>query len=148
MDSKTYSLHNKKIIHESMEDEILIVNLSNGHYYNLSNAGGVIWKALLLDFTPIEILDNLLQSIPGNREKLQKDINAFIQELLSEKLIAVGDGSETKPSTFPKSNLIEPYIAPKLEIFTDIEELLLLDPIHEVDDSGWPASLSSEDELE
>ena len=30
------------------------------------------------------------------------------------------------------------FTNPVLEKFTDMAELLLLDPIHEVDDSGWP----------
>ena len=31
-----------------------------------------------------------------------------------------------------------PYVPPQIERFTDMQELLLLDPIHEVDDTGWP----------
>ena len=27
---------------------------------------------------------------------------------------------------------------PALQKYTDMEDLLLLDPIHEVDDTGWP----------
>jgi hypothetical protein len=31
-----------------------------------------------------------------------------------------------------------PFVAPVLDKYTDMQELLLLDPIHEVDASGWP----------
>ena len=31
-----------------------------------------------------------------------------------------------------------PFDAPILKRYTDQQELLLLDPIHEVDDIGWP----------
>ncbi len=30
------------------------------------------------------------------------------------------------------------YVAPVLESFTDMQDLILLDPIHEVDAAGWP----------
>jgi len=30
------------------------------------------------------------------------------------------------------------YAPPVLETFSDMQDLLLLDPIHEVDDAGWP----------
>ncbi len=32
------------------------------------------------------------------------------------------------------------FEAPKLEKFTDMQDLVLLDPVHEVDDVGWPAA--------
>jgi hypothetical protein len=32
-----------------------------------------------------------------------------------------------------------PYSPPKLSAYTDMQELLLLDPVHEVDDAGWPS---------
>jgi len=32
----------------------------------------------------------------------------------------------------------QPFSAPVLNAYTDMEELLLLDPIHDVDQAGWP----------
>jgi hypothetical protein len=32
------------------------------------------------------------------------------------------------------------YKPPAIERFDDLEELLVLDPIHEVDEAGWPAT--------
>ncbi len=34
------------------------------------------------------------------------------------------------------------FCLPIIEKYTDLEELLLLDPIHEVDESGWPKQKS------
>jgi hypothetical protein len=31
-----------------------------------------------------------------------------------------------------------PFEMPKLSKYTDMEDLLALDPIHEVDEMGWP----------
>ena len=31
-----------------------------------------------------------------------------------------------------------PFEEPKLEKYSDMEDLLLLDPIHDVEDEGWP----------
>jgi hypothetical protein len=30
------------------------------------------------------------------------------------------------------------FIAPVLAVYTDMQDLLLLDPIHDVDEIGWP----------
>ena len=32
------------------------------------------------------------------------------------------------------------FEAPALQVYTDMEDLLLLDPIHEVDEMGWPSA--------
>ena len=32
----------------------------------------------------------------------------------------------------------EPYQAPVLQAFDDMQDLLLFDPIHEVEPTGWP----------
>ena len=34
----------------------------------------------------------------------------------------------------------KPYTAPAVQKYDDLEDLLLLDPIHEVDEAGWPVA--------
>jgi hypothetical protein len=36
------------------------------------------------------------------------------------------------------------WAEPVLDKYTDMQELLLLDPIHEVDDAGWPHTLTGD----
>ena len=60
---------------------------------------------------------------------------AFLDALVAEGLVSDTPGTEKRtvevalPATFT---------APNLETFTDLQELLMLDPIHEVDAAGWP----------
>jgi hypothetical protein len=67
-----------------------------------------------------------------------------VQELLSqlqeENLIvpvdAAGEAVDVASSdTNPDKPLFNP---PSLNKYSDMQELLLLDPIHDVDDAGWP----------
>ena len=30
------------------------------------------------------------------------------------------------------------YVAPTLQKYSDMQDLLLIDPVHEVDETGWP----------
>ena len=43
-----------------------------------------------------------------------------------------GNGSCPGPATYSK---------PELHVYSDMEELLLLDPVHDVGDEGWPNRL-------
>jgi hypothetical protein len=75
-------------------------------------------------------------------------ITALVTELLGEKLIIPrgapddSDGPSLEPAS-AKSDCSEPAQPVKFEKcelikYTDMQELLLLDPIHEVDETGWP----------
>ena len=79
---------------------------------------------------------------------LQKLGPDLVTELLGEKLIIPRDGPDDSDSTSlePTSGSVEhPNQTQRLKFekcgltkYTDMQELLLLDPIHEVDATGWP----------
>ena len=46
-----------------------------------------------------------------------------------------------EPHVLPEPQ--EGFVAPQLHKYTDMQELLLLDPIHDVDQEGWPATTES-----
>ncbi len=57
--------------------------------------------------------------------------------LIEEGLIEPTDDPPLAESV-PTPPTIRTYATPTLSKYTDMEELLLLDPIHEVDAQGWP----------
>jgi len=57
-----------------------------------------------------------------------------VDELLGEELIAPG----AAPAATQVPVITGAWVAPRLEKFTDLQTLLLLDPIHDVDEQGWP----------
>ena len=58
-------------------------------------------------------------------------------EALIEQLVRVGE-SDAPLSVDAYKLLSAKYESPQLEQYSDMSELLLLDPIHEVDEQGWP----------
>lgn len=133
-----FTLKNEQIIHESMDDEVVIVNLSNGHYYNLSGLSAEIWSLLLDGQSYSDLVSILEESFSKERDWLAKDLHQFIESLLGEDILVeannLQENIQQKQQKFSDSE----YVKPELEIFTDIEDLLLLDPIHDVDKTGWP----------
>jgi hypothetical protein len=69
-------------------------------------------------------------------------VNRILDELLEEKLIIASAESPEPPidEELPRTER-EPlrFHTPTLAKFTDMQDLLLLDPIHDVDKTGWPA---------
>jgi hypothetical protein len=81
-------------------------------------------------------------------------VQKFIDELQQEGLIVVKEKEESRGAidlkTESKAEGKKPdFEAPVLNRYTDMQDLLLLDPIHEVDETGWPIQkpdLSNENE--
>ena len=97
----------------------------------------------MTDRTPQAIVDALLArfeapAVGTTREAVQ----ALVAELVKDALLVEMQGEV--PGEPPASVAAQagaerqPWAAPTLERFTDLQSLLLLDPIHDVDDSGWP----------
>ena len=59
-----------------------------------------------------------------------------MDELLAEGLIVHHELGERAPADVPRSAL--EFAPPRLEKYSDLEDLLVLDPIHDVDEAGWP----------
>ena len=66
----------------------------------------------------------------------------LLAQLQQENLIVPVDGvaSIALDQLLPSTNGHEKpsFNAPALQKYSDMQELLLLDPIHDVDEAGWP----------
>jgi hypothetical protein len=133
---KSFKLNSPSVIFDSVDDEVLIINLKVGHYFRLREDSSALWTLILGGNTLKEILEFL--SIP---ESQREEILKFVQELVSLDLII-----ETEKTQSPQMNAQSLDCRNlMIEKFTDLEDILGLDPIHEVDASkGWPFSGSGE----
>jgi hypothetical protein len=67
-----------------------------------------------------------------------------VGELLREELLTLftEDAEPPEPSSQlaePEPAVVVPFVAPVLRKYTDMQEFMLVDPIHDVDvDAGWP----------
>lgn len=143
MNSTTaYRINAPHIVHEIFDDgEAAIINLKSGSYYSLDPVGAGIWALIEKNWTVGEIVEHLVQRYDGSLVRIIDDVNTLVASLQTEELIVptVGgdDGSRpTRLDTMPTAKV--PYSPPVFERFEDMKELLLLDPIHEVGDAGWP----------
>lgn len=116
MDAKTYVIHSKNAISETLDNETIVINIETGSYYSINHDGTALWTA---------IADG--KAIPLENPA----ISAFVATLLSEGLIQESEqhGILADSATFE---------APAIDVYTDMQEMILTDPIHDVDTMGWP----------
>lgn len=136
-----FRVNSPRVIEETIESEVIIADLSRGFYYSLDNVGAAVWNALVKGMTISEIVDTVVRRCNAIRLEVEDGINELIAQLQQEALI-IPDPSESSPTDTAKAVLSEStpmsFERPTLNKYTDMEQLLLLDPIHEVDETGWP----------
>ena len=113
-----------EVVHEVIDGEVVIIHLGTGVYYSVQRAGVAMWEGAAAGATAERIA-----------QVARAEADGFLAELEREGLIVrTGEGDEAWQPTdgAPDGG------APRLERFTDMEDLLLLDPVHEVDSGGWP----------
>jgi hypothetical protein len=138
-----FKINTPNIVHELIDGEVIIVNLKQGDYYSLLNTSAEIWTEIEREQSSAEIVAQLTQNYQEEPEIIAQGVQLFIDQLIEEGIITelAGDIQEEDISSHGFSNngidklLFE---MPKLSKYTDMEDLLALDPIHEVDETGWP----------
>jgi len=151
--SQVFRINSPTIIHEIIEGEAVIINMEMGHYYSIDQTGAGIWELVDKRASTAEVIESITQCYDGNPKTIQRSVLDFLAELQRENLI-VPVSKETDDQNF-SGNVITPterppFTQPELHKYTDMQDLLLLDPIHEVDEAGWPnpkAELSSKNKL-
>ncbi|MBV9951749.1 MAG: PqqD family protein [Acidimicrobiia bacterium] len=134
-----FSAAHAEIAHERVEDEVIVINLRTGAYFSLIGAAADAWDLLLTRTA----LDDVAAAIAGRYRvevaTVRTDLEPFVRSLVDEGLLVATDATPTAAALADQAPAVEPtYRPPMLEKYDDMEELLLLDPIHEVDEAGWP----------
>ena len=139
-----FRINEPKVIQETIEGESVIVNLVSGNYFSVDKVGAEIWENIEQGKSIDEILNHILCSYNGDPDNIENSIKKLIEEFVKEELVvpdssgAIGSikSSDTKGTIAHGQK--KGFEAPVLKKYTDMQDLLLLDPIHEVDETGWP----------
>ena len=132
------------VVAEEIEGEVIAVNLDTGAYYSFRDSASVVWQQLLAgEGRPGAIVDELSARFIGTREEIERAVFVFLRTIEDEGLIAppeISPGFASRDGDPPPSQAVRsPFRAPVFEKYTDMQEFLLVDPIHEVDVSDWPS---------
>ncbi len=129
------------IVDETLDGESIIVNLEAGTYYALVGAASYVWE-LLGTGAGIDDLVSQVATVYGVEEvRVREDLVPLLEELECAGLVIVAGPPATDAQPAAPTPGPGPYAAPVLTTYTDMQELLALDPVHEVDDAGWPSRL-------
>jgi hypothetical protein len=141
--SHTYRVMTPEVIADVIDGEVVIMNLKTGRYFSSEGVGSEVWEALVSGHSVEMLVEHLAASYAEDRATIESAVEGFVQDLLSHELIAPSDAAASvaaRPST-PRTAR---FHVPVLNVYSDMQDLLLLDPIHDVDAAGWPMPKSED----
>ena len=136
-------VNSPRVVHETIDGETIIMDMKTGHYYSLEWPGTFIWEYLAEGAQPLSLFEKFLEKGLSKKEKFS-EVESFIKHLMDENLLSeiqeneveINEVSGTLNNNIEK--LVQNFKAPVVNKYTDMQEMLLLDPIHDVDEKGWP----------
>jgi hypothetical protein len=149
MNSDTrFRVNTPDVTHEVIDGEAVIINLVTGNYYSLEGEGAEIWTLLASSASVGAIVDQMTRCYDGDRSTINDSVLQLVSQLQQEQLILVSNEMGVSavadaPHRSTNGNGRRQFRATALHKFTDMQELLVLDPIHEVDEAGWPHKKTS-----
>ncbi len=132
-----YRIASTEIVSDVIDGEAVVVNLSTGAYYTLNATGAVVWDLARRGCSRAELHAAAGELLGGDAGAIRDGCDAFLGRLLDEGLIVAGSELASAPVARAAAAPI-PFAPPALVKYTDMEDLLSLDPVHEVDELGWP----------
>jgi hypothetical protein len=135
-----YSVNPRGIACEHFDDETIILNLPKGNYYSLKGTGQFIWSQLEKGAGSVYISELVSDYYGITLDESRSAVMPFLAQLAEEELIVQSTSTlEISVLRSPYDTSSQPFTIPTIEVYTDMQELLMLDPIHDADPGkGWP----------
>ena len=128
------------VTHERLDDEVIAINLETGAYYALDDVAADCWIVAAGGAEVDDLVAIVVERYEVDEPRAREEIQRFVDELVDERLVMTDDGVHGGAPSLPAATGQRPYVTPAVQKYDDLEDLLLLDPIHEVDEAGWPVA--------
>ncbi len=153
---RRFVIDHAAVASDIIDGEAIILHHTSGDYFSADGTGALIWKWIGEARSREQILAALEAGFPAAPGEIAPAVDAFLADLLKHELMAEvePDGEMTNGTAAPGAS--EPVAAdlaqsahptkiagrfspPVLHVYSDMRDVLLVDPIHEVEEAaGWP----------
>lgn len=142
-DLPTYILSENLISMERLDGEVIIISFESGKYYSSSGTGADLLWLLKQKVDP-----KTWESVLKNRFNFEVfpfvEINEFLRKCYSEGIVAHSNVKLDGLADLPNDYAFVAWTKPELLAFADLQDLLMVDPIHDSSLEGWPQLKSND----
>jgi len=129
-------LLNPRIAADLFDGDFILANLDTGIYYSLTGLGVFMISKMPFENQGKEF-DEIVSIFPNQQSEVFEDLKTVWGKLVQEEIIILKEIINRKIKSYAAEQPSE-FIPSKLSKYADMQDLLMMDPIHEVDEDGWP----------
>jgi hypothetical protein len=139
-----YYRHNdEQVAAEEFDGEFVVIHFASGRYFSLRNAAVDVWRQFRngasVDAVAARVSERFTLAPGEGCAQLERCIRLLIDEGLLCAAPTAGAAVDEWSA--------EAWSAPSVEVYSDLQDLIVLDPVHEVDySSGWPRRAAGGDD--
>jgi len=140
---RLFRVNSPAVVAEIIDGEAVIMNLKSGNYFSTESIGSVVWQWIEDGLTYGQMLDCLNTRFTADPEQVDKALAPFLSDLMTHELVreeAVEEGAVAAAPSPGSLDKLPGFSAPVLNVYADMKDLLLIDPIHDVSEVGWPTA--------
>ena len=136
-----YRTNRPRFVDETVEGEALVMDMVKGNYYSCVGPSAFVWKALTTGWSTDDVAQMVGERYGIGGGEATRDVDRFVESLLHEEMLVAVEGPGDLTADRAALDAAVPvgeYSELVLERFTDLADLILLDPVHDVSEVGWP----------
>lgn len=136
-----YVIDNETVVSDVIGGEAVMLHRGSGDYFSTDGVGCLIWQWVGERQSRGWIVKTLNERFAAEQSEIETAVDAFLLDLLSHNLVReIGGnaGSAGEASIEPQREPEPAFARPVLHVYSDIRRMVLMDPIHEVAEAGWP----------
>ncbi len=124
-----------EIVSEVVDGEAVILDLRSGRYYTVDGVGAQVWAGASAGLRLPEIVASCRAHFPGE-PSVDDDVDGFLEFIVTAGLLV--PAQESAPADSRVLNWPDRYSPPVMQCFDDLADMMAMDPVHDVGQSGWP----------
>jgi len=138
-----YTINEEKMYYDESDGQVIIINFATGVYYSFDKMSSAVMQDLMAGTEP-ELISKALHCLKDCPDNIEEVLFDFINKLKDLEIIVAAEGKSAGHQPVYDQEIASDGFAFAFEAFEEIADLLLTDPIHEVnEDMGWPVKKSA-----
>lgn len=132
-----YKLNEEKMFYDYADGQAVVINYQTGMYYGMGLLASAILDRIIAGKNVDKII-TAVKALPQCPPDMEERVQNFVKELQEREIIVAGMNVPGGAEPLAKE-VAEDGFDLKLDMFAEMSDLLLADPVHDVDmNVGWP----------
>ena len=132
-----YKLNEEKMFFDIADGQAVVINFTTGMYYGTSTLGSAVLEQLVKGIRPEKIADEMKKR-EGCPADFEEKLHMFIDELCKKEILIKAEDSGEANAEISEKACADGFDL-SLDEFAEVQDLLLADPMHDIDvEEGWP----------